>query len=460
MTTQVPSNAIDQVYDDLFFSDLFVFDGQEPFFQETILQIIWNERLFHSGIQLRDGRILEVVHPGIWNLEAGPDFRDATLFIDGQSARGAVEIHHRPRNWREHGHHTDPAYDAVVVHVVWDAPESMTTFPEGIPLLCLKGCLTLPIETIMERFNPADYAYARKVQPVAWAEQIATMTDDRFRSLLHAYGLARILQKARRAGKMIQEVGLNETAYRFLCDALGYKNNRRQFAELADLLPLEEMAGLNAMDRMALLFGAGGLLPDPCRLNVLPEYTALLSNLWESWWSRRQEFREIHWSRRQRPFNAPERRLLSLALILDRCENSPGMAIVDAFQERDDPSLVLKRLRALLVLDSKEWKGFFRFDKRLEKGAALMGTSRADDFIVNAAIPIYFAWCFLNRRPEDCAIGKHVLLKIGRLQDNRMMKEAVAHLVVPPSRGKVILTDACSQQGLLKMYQTIYDSIN
>lgn len=460
MSTQPTTVAIDQVYDDLFFSDLFVFDGQEPFFQETVLQIIWNERLFSPDARLRDGRSLEVVHPGVWNLEAGPDFRDATVFIGAASMRGAVEIHHRPGNWNAHGHQNDPAYDAVVLHVVWDAPESLAEFPEGVPLLCLKGNLTLPIEAILERYNPADYAYARKVQPVAWAEQIASMTDDRFRSLLHAYGLARILQKARRAGKMIQEVGLNETAYRFLCDALGYKNNRRQFAELADLLPLDEMAGLDATERMALLFGAAGLLPDPCTVQVLPEYSALLSRLWASWWSRRREFREIRWNRRQRPFNAPERRLLSLALILQRCDNAPGAAIIKAFETGADPSTTLKGLRDLLILDAPEWKGFFRFDKNLEKGAGLLGSARADDFIVNAAIPIYFAWCFLNRRPEACAIGKGTLLKIGRLQDNRMMKEAVAHLLVPPSRGKTVLTDACSQQGLLKMYSSIYDSAN
>ena len=49
----------------------------------------------------------------------GPDFRDALILFDGRELRaGSVEIHLRTRGWGDHGHHLDPAYDTVVLHLV------------------------------------------------------------------------------------------------------------------------------------------------------------------------------------------------------------------------------------------------------------------------------------------------------------------------------------------------------
>ena len=125
-------------YEHLFSRDFFVFAEDKPFFQEKLLQVIWNEQLLKPPIRGAGGQEIKVIHPGIWNVEAGPDFRDAVLVIDGVTHRGSVEIHLRPGNWTEHGHQHDPAYAAAILHVVWHDPKSRTEFPAGIPLCELR----------------------------------------------------------------------------------------------------------------------------------------------------------------------------------------------------------------------------------------------------------------------------------------------------------------------------------
>ena len=91
---------------------------------ERLVQCIWyDQRLQLDALRTVDGRPVEVVFPGWWNLEAGPDFRNATLKIGDEPERqGDIEIHLRAEDWAHHGHDHDPRYDNVILHVVlWEA---------------------------------------------------------------------------------------------------------------------------------------------------------------------------------------------------------------------------------------------------------------------------------------------------------------------------------------------------
>ena len=64
------------------------------------------------------GYLISVFKPGSHNKQGGPDFEFAELILNDLRWVGAVEIHLRSSDWYRHGHNNDPAYDAVILHVV------------------------------------------------------------------------------------------------------------------------------------------------------------------------------------------------------------------------------------------------------------------------------------------------------------------------------------------------------
>ncbi len=86
---------------------------------EILLHYIWFKRYFDRFEQHTDsGKNITVISVGEHNTDAGPDFINAHIRIDGIELYGNVEIHINATDWNKHRHHTDPAYDNVILHVV------------------------------------------------------------------------------------------------------------------------------------------------------------------------------------------------------------------------------------------------------------------------------------------------------------------------------------------------------
>lgn len=90
---------------------------------EDLLHYVWKHKIFPlTSLRTTDGRELEVIHPGLHNLrDAGPDFFNAKITIDGTLWAGNVEIHEKTSDWFHHGHQHDRAYDNIILHVVGKA---------------------------------------------------------------------------------------------------------------------------------------------------------------------------------------------------------------------------------------------------------------------------------------------------------------------------------------------------
>ena len=95
---------------------------------EQLLHYCWKHKLcpLHP-LRTTDGRPVEVVDPGLHNRDAGPDFFNAKVRIDGTMWVGNVEIHDRSSDWYLHGHDHDAHYDNVVLHVVGTADREVQT---------------------------------------------------------------------------------------------------------------------------------------------------------------------------------------------------------------------------------------------------------------------------------------------------------------------------------------------
>jgi hypothetical protein len=85
---------------------------------EQLLHYCWKHKLFPlEGLQTTDGQPVEVIDPGLHNLNAGPDFFNAKVKIDGTLWVGNVEIHDKSSDWFAHGHEKDPHYNNTILHV-------------------------------------------------------------------------------------------------------------------------------------------------------------------------------------------------------------------------------------------------------------------------------------------------------------------------------------------------------
>ena len=106
---------------------------------EHLLHYVWKHKLFPLKVlQTTEGLPVEVIDSGLQNPNAGPDFFNAKLKIDGTLWVGNIEIHIHSSDWLRHGHDKDKAYDSVILHVVGEADMEVTRTDGGrIPQLIL-----------------------------------------------------------------------------------------------------------------------------------------------------------------------------------------------------------------------------------------------------------------------------------------------------------------------------------
>ena len=89
---------------------------------EELLQFLWKYKLYASQVlKTTQGEPIEVVHPGIHNTDSGPDFFNAKIKIGETLWAGNVELHVKSSDWFLHQHHTNKAYNNVILHVVIDS---------------------------------------------------------------------------------------------------------------------------------------------------------------------------------------------------------------------------------------------------------------------------------------------------------------------------------------------------
>ncbi len=122
---------------------------------EMEVQALWFEQLCQPVLATDDGRKVEIVQPGFWNHQGGPDFTRAVIRFREKGAEageitvGNVEVHLHPADWHAHGHHADPAYDDTILHVVWEAKGGKAFFPatssfKRVPQVMLSSQLLAP----------------------------------------------------------------------------------------------------------------------------------------------------------------------------------------------------------------------------------------------------------------------------------------------------------------------------
>ncbi len=259
--------------------------GLERRIAEKLVQSIWfDQRLRNDRLRTSKGEKVEVLSPGRWNSEPGPDFTQAVIKISSAGIlRGDIEVHVLASDWFAHHHHQDKGYDNVILHVImWDdlgtKKKLVNSAGREIPQLPLYHVLDTELATLSSHLNPSGYPYASPTSQGPCYSLIRTKDLKKVGVLLDLAGDARIVDKANRFERKLTQGDYNQVIYEGIMEALNYKRNKESFLLLARQLPLKEIRGLLSSTKpslrgatlQGLLFGVAGLLPSQQGMGLPP----------------------------------------------------------------------------------------------------------------------------------------------------------------------------------------------
>lgn len=351
--------------------------------REDFLHHVWKYQLFDfQDLVSVQGQSIRLKSSGWHNYDAGPDFQNARVEIDGLQWVGNVEIHINSNDWYKHGHHNDPAYHNVILHVVYDydGENEQDDFLKNIPVLCLRDRINDDLYQRYLNFLNTDFeipchSMIHKVDRIhleMWMERL-------------------FIEKLEEKTEMIQaslDRNLNsweDSFYEFLAKSFGFKINGFAFEMLAKSLPYKVLQKHkdSLFQVEALLFGQAGMLDgdfeDDYPQKLQREY-AFLQKKYQL-----VPFEKHLWNwLRLRPGNFPTIRIAQFAWLLTY-SNSLFSCSIDTD--------TIDGLRDLFcVQTSPYWDNHYQFDKVSSFRKKLLGSSSIDLLIINTVIPFQFLY--------------------------------------------------------------------
>lgn len=406
---------------------------------EKLMQYVWKHRLWRSEDMVTNtGKKVRVVDPGLLNTDAGPDFFNAKIEIDGHMWVGNVEMHYRATDWKRHRHDSDKAYDSVILHVVAkdDAPVRRTN-GELIPQLVLE---------VSPQFN-ADYAsLVGATIEVPCAEKIKQVPHLTIVEWVEGLAFERLHGKVERIHQLLDSFNgsWEDVCYVTLARNFGFGINNDAFERLARRTPLRLLGkhSDSVLQIEALLFGQAGMLDaqkqgmDSYYNQLCTEY-AFLSNKFQLTPMEKESWKLF----RIRPQNFPYRRIAMLAQYIEG-----GFRMMNRILEAEDE----KEMRALFEVElSGYWTKHYTFGKPNERATATLSRSSTDIILINTVAPLLYAYGELtgNYEMTDKAIK---LLEDLRAESNSIVSHFVAYGIDCP--------DALTSQALVQLKREYCDA--
>ena len=406
---------------------------------EKLMQYVWKHRLWRSEDMVTNtGKKVRVVDPGLLNTDAGPDFFNAKIEIDGHMWVGNVEMHYRATDWKRHHHNSDKAYDSVILHVVAkdDAPVRRTN-GELIPQLVLE---------VSPQFN-ADYAsLVGATIEVPCATKIKQVPHLTIVEWVEGLAFERLHGKVERIHQLLDSFNgsWEDVCYVTLARNFGFGINNDAFERLARRTPLRLLGkhSDSVLQIEALLFGQAGMLDaqkpgmDSYYNQLCTEY-AFLSNKFQLTPMEKESWKLF----RIRPQNFPYRRIAMLAQYIEG-----GFRMMNRILEAEGE----KEMRALFEVElSGYWTKHYTFGKPNERATATLSRSSIDIILINTVAPLLYAYGELtgNYEMTDKAIK---LLEDLRAESNSIVSHFVAYGIDCP--------DALTSQALVQLKREYCDA--
>lgn len=348
---------------------------------EQLLHYVWKHKIFPlKALQTTAGLSVEVIDPGLPNTDAGPDFFNAKLKIDGTLWVGNVEIHTSSSDWYRHGHDKDRAYDSVILHICEQMDrEVMRPSGEVIPqmlLTCPENVKAHYDELCQADAYPACYSILPSLPKLTVHSWLTALQTERFEQKAHLIG-----ERLERYDRNWEDVFFITLARNF-----GFGLNGDAFETWAGLVSFRAVDKHrdNLLQVEAFFFGQAGLLEaeggDAYYLQLQKEFRYLQHkfelppvmdvSLWRFL--------------RLRPDNFPHVRLAQLAYLYHK-EQSLFSRVMEAGTVREVKQVLTTRTSAY-------WEEHFNFSKSSPRREKVLGENSQELIIINTVVPFLYAY--------------------------------------------------------------------
>ncbi|MCR5863229.1 DUF2851 family protein [Flavobacterium sp. J372] len=351
--------------------------------KEDFLHHVWQYKKFNPvGLKTVQGEEVTIISSGQYLQQAGPDFFNAQIVIDGQRWAGNVEIHIKSSDWYLHHHESDSNYDSVILHVVWE--HDVDVYHRGnsaIPVLELKDYVSA--ETLG--------AYQLLSSSKTWINcenRLEDIDSFIFSSWKERLFFERLERKSFPIAQLASATNNDWEAvlFCFLAKNFGLNTNGSIFLAIAQSLPFSVIRkeSFDVYNLEALLFGRAGLLDD----NKEDIYFKDLKDRWE-YLKHKHRLTDVHIDPVQffkhRPDNFPTIRLAQLAQLYHKNQNLFSQLI-------DKRISVVELYNIFAVAVSEYWQTHYQFDRESPKKQKALARQFIDLIIINTIVPFRFAY--------------------------------------------------------------------
>lgn len=362
--------------------------------KEEFLHYLWRFRLLQYPLFSTKNEKIEVLNPGLYNTDAGPDFVQAKVKIDDTIWAGNIELHIQASDWNAHRHQIDKAYNTTILHVVYNCDADIhLENGEEIPCLELKGRFS---QELLEKYE----GFLKSKKWIPCSGQLNNFPAINLNALYSRMSVERLEDKTQIILKLLEKNNNNweETFYQVLAGGFGLKINQDVFFQLAESLPLIKV--IREQDKFfqieALLFGQSGMLSmqtfvDEYPLKLKNEYTYLakkyaLKNLPGQLWK----------YLRLRPSNFPTIRISQFGAVVFENQN--------LFSKIIETKKIESLVKLLSVAASSYWDNHYVWDKPTRTLVKKLSRERINLLLINVIIP--FLFLYGKQRNQDALVEK------------------------------------------------------
>ena len=407
--------------------------------QEDFLHHVWLHKKFAlESLYTTQNQSIIIKSVGQPNYNSGPDFFNAQIYIDDQLWVGTVEIHVQSSDWYVHHHEKDPAYDNVILHVVWaHTTEVFRADNSVVP--------TLVLEPFVHPQLLKNYTALKKNknQWIPCASQFSIVSDFEISNWLERLYLERLEHKFKPIQKQLTSTHQDWEAVMFwqLARAFGAKVNADAFWSLAKSFPFSVFRKVqnNPIYMEALLFGQSRLLEDK---------------------SEDAYFKELEWSYQflKQKYKLNNSGVLPLQFFRLRPPNFPTIRLAQLVQLYYKNTHLFSKLMHANSYDALQqilragpsdfWRTHYTFKKASAEKTKHISRAFADLLIINAVLPMRYAYHLVKGLDQEFIIS---IIKAIPSEQNNIVKAFNAL--------KPISETALESQALIELKNNYCDSL-